>query len=87
MASAASRDSPKAQAVNAASTPNKSIDQATDSRKCLLSLDGGGVRGLSTLYILKKLMKTLNDYRRDAGLPAVQPYDVFDIIAGTSTGG
>jgi hypothetical protein len=23
---------------------------------CLLSLDGGGVRGLSTLYILKGLM-------------------------------
>ena len=26
---------------------------------CLLSLDGGGVRGLSTLYILKGLMTRL----------------------------
>jgi hypothetical protein len=26
---------------------------------CLLSLDGGGVRGLSTLYILKSLMEKL----------------------------
>src|SRR5688572_5844523 len=27
---------------------------------CLLSLDGGGVRGLSTLYILKSIMDWLN---------------------------
>jgi len=54
---------------------------------CLLSLDGGGVRGLSTLYILKGLMARLNGQRRDAGLPPVKPCDVFDLIGGTSTGG
>lgn len=54
---------------------------------CLLSLDGGGVRGLSTLYILKSLMTRLNYERQNAGLPYVKPYEVFDLIGGTSTGG
>jgi patatin-like phospholipase/acyl hydrolase len=54
---------------------------------CLLSLDGGGVRGLSTLYILKGLMARLNSQRQDAGLPRVKPCEVFDLIGGTSTGG
>jgi patatin-like phospholipase/acyl hydrolase len=54
---------------------------------CLLSLDGGGVRGLSTLYILKGLMTRLNNNRQDAGLPRVKPCEVFDLIGGTSTGG
>lgn len=54
---------------------------------CLLSLDGGGVRGLSSLYILKGLMTRLNNQRQDAGRPSVKPCDVFDLIGGTSTGG
>lgn len=48
---------------------------------CLLSL-GGGVRGLSTLYILKGLMDRLNQAR-----PKGTPCEVFDLIGGTSTGG
>jgi predicted acylesterase/phospholipase RssA len=61
-----------------------------DSGLCLLSLDGGGVRGLSTLYILKKLMLKLaheryGDAARDH--PPVKPCEVFDLIGGTSTGG
>ena len=54
---------------------------------CLLSLDGGGVRGLSSLYILKAMMKRLNSSRKSEGLPPVKPCDVFDLIGGTSTGG
>ena len=55
---------------------------------CLLSLDGGGVRGLSTLYILKSLMDRLNHERKENGnLPSVKPCEVFDLIGGTSTGG
>ncbi|OQU97004.1 NACHT domain-containing protein [Cladophialophora immunda] len=48
---------------------------------CLLSLDGGGVRGLSSLLILKKLMEGL-----DPDDPP-KPCDYFDLIGGTSTGG
>jgi patatin-like phospholipase/acyl hydrolase len=54
---------------------------------CLLSLDGGGVRGLSTLYILKSLMVQLNRERQEAGLPRVKPCKLFDLIGGTGTGG
>ncbi|KAJ5851796.1 FabD/lysophospholipase-like protein [Penicillium soppii] len=53
---------------------------------CLLSLDGGGVRGLSTLYILKGLMDRLNQ-ERPKGSAAKKPCEVFDLIGGTSTGG
>jgi len=54
---------------------------------CLLSLDGGGVRGLSSLYILKSIMDRLNHERKTADLPTVKPCEVFDLIGGTSTGG
>jgi Patatin len=49
---------------------------------CLLSLDAGGVRGLSTLYILKGLMDRLNQARPE-GSPAKKPCEVFDLIGGT----
>ena len=49
--------------------------------------DGGGVRGLSSLYILKGIMDGLNDARRAEGKPSVKPCEVFDLIGGTSTGG
>ncbi|XWW94394.1 hypothetical protein V2A60_002337 [Cordyceps javanica] len=54
---------------------------------CLLSLDGGGVRGLSTLFILKGIMARLNHERKETGLPSAKPCEVFDLIGGTSTGG
>jgi patatin-like phospholipase/acyl hydrolase len=47
----------------------------------LLSLDGGGIRGLSSLYILKRLMEAV-----DRDKPP-KPCDCFDMIGGTSTGG
>ncbi|XDG07510.1 hypothetical protein ABKA04_007125 [Annulohypoxylon sp. FPYF3050] len=47
----------------------------------LLSLDGGGVRGLSSLLVLQHLMETLNP---DA---PPKPCDFFHLIGGTSTGG
>ncbi|KAK4031936.1 acyl transferase/acyl hydrolase/lysophospholipase [Parachaetomium inaequale] len=52
---------------------------ATDLR--LLALDGGGVRGLSSLMILRRLMATVNP---DA---PPKPCDYFDMIGGTSTSG
>lgn len=54
---------------------------------CLLSLDGGGVRGLSTLLILQQLMRRTNHERHAAGLEKVKPCELFDLIGGTSTGG
>jgi patatin-like phospholipase/acyl hydrolase len=54
---------------------------------CLLSLDGGGVRGLSSLYILKQIMDRVNHDRRRSNLDAVKPCEIFDLIGGTSTGG
>ena len=50
-------------------------------------LDGGGVRGLSTLLILKALMAAVNDERIKAGQSAIKPCELFDLIGGTSTGG
>ena len=58
-----------------------------DRGLCLLSLDGGGVRGLSTLYILRGIMNQLNDMREEQGLRRVRPCEVFDLIGGISTGG
>jgi hypothetical protein len=53
----------------------------------LLSLDGGGVHGLSTLYILQGIMNRLNYMREEAGLRPRKPCEIFDLIGGTSTGG
>jgi uncharacterized protein len=43
----------------------------------ILSIDGGGIRGILPLYYLAKL-------EEQTGRPA---YEMFDLIAGTSTGG
>lgn len=48
---------------------------------CLLSLDGGGIKGLSSLFILQKIMESLNPTNPP------KPCDIFDMIGGTSTGG
>ncbi|CAJ0544308.1 Ff.00g035520.m01.CDS01 [Fusarium sp. VM40] len=51
----------------------------------ILSLDGGGIRGLSSLLILENLMEGL---REANGLDKVpRPCEWFDLIGGTSTGG
>ncbi|KAK1836386.1 acyl transferase/acyl hydrolase/lysophospholipase [Podospora conica] len=49
----------------------------------LLCFDGGGVRGLSSLYILQELMKQVAD---DPNHPP-KPCHWFHMIGGTSTGG
>jgi Patatin-like phospholipase len=47
----------------------------------LTTTDGGGVRGLSSLYILQKLMQRINPESPP------KPCDYFDLICGISTGG
>ncbi|KAF7922489.1 uncharacterized protein EAE98_008015 [Botrytis deweyae] len=51
----------------------------------LLSLDGGGVRGLSELIILDEIMNRLK-YTLKSSVDLL-PADYFDMICGTSTGG
>ena len=51
----------------------------------ILHPDGGGVRGLSSIMILKHIMGQINDGR--SGSEKLEPWQVFDLIGGTSTGG
>lgn len=53
-------------------------------RKVLLSIDGGGIRGVLSLQILRRLEAIARDRSGDSMLVLA---DAFDYIAGTSTGG
>jgi patatin-like phospholipase/acyl hydrolase len=53
----------------------------TEKKLNLLSLDGGGIRGLSSLYILKHVMEAINPDSPP------KPCEYFDMIAGTGSGG
>jgi patatin-like phospholipase/acyl hydrolase len=65
------------------------MDQQNPLR--ILSLDGGGIRRISSLYILKELMAQIERDRRATIQPppaaSLRPCEVFDLICGTSTGG
>ncbi|KAL9038521.1 MAG: hypothetical protein Q9214_005247, partial [Letrouitia sp. 1 TL-2023] len=52
----------------------------------ILTIDGGGLQGISTLVILDKLLDTI---ARSNGVPnsKPRPCDVFDVIAGIGAGG
>ena len=62
---------------------------------CNLWADGGGIRGLSELLIIKELMHKVmidkNKKLEQDGQPLItslpKPCDLFDLIGGTSTGG
>lgn len=71
------------QTSNMATTSIFRSDNGTAGRGdlCLLALDGGGVRGLSSLMLLKHLMELIDHQN----IP--KPCDFFDMIGGTSTGG
>lgn len=61
----------------------------------VLSLDGGGVRGLSSLYILRRIMLRIREleaeesgeHTPDDNLKLPLPCHYFDNIVGVSTGG
>jgi uncharacterized protein len=52
--------------------------------KRILTLDGGGLRGILTLGILRRIEEELR--RRHGNDPGFRLCDYFDLIAGTSTG-
>ena len=56
-----------------------------DHQPRLLSLDGGGVRGLSSLLILREIMEEIQ--RQSGREETPLPSQYFDLIGGTSTGG
>jgi len=60
-------------------------DLPRGNKLCLLSLDGGGVRGLSSLIILRGIMERVNQGRPAAA--RLRPCHIMDIIGGTNTGG
>ncbi|ETI28064.1 hypothetical protein G647_00513 [Cladophialophora carrionii CBS 160.54] len=61
----------------------------------LLALDGGGVKGISSMIVLKKIMDRVREIENEAcmlggkptDLEERKPVDYFDLAAGTSTGG
>jgi len=56
---------------------------ASPAVRKILCLDGGGVRGLASLYLVKHLMDRLNAKRGGR----LEVWQEFDMIGGTSTGG
>jgi Patatin-like phospholipase len=60
-------------------------ESPTSQRRPLrvLTIDGGGVRGIVPLTILNQLAK----HMKEAGAAGSKPSDWFDLIVGTSTGG
>ena len=47
--------------------------------------DGGGIRGLSSLLILREVLYRMQQQQGLAEIP--RPCDVFDLAGGTGTGG
>ena len=54
----------------------------SDGRKAILSIDGGGIRGIIPALVLEELEKRLKNHSKNAPL-----HRYFDLIVGTSTGG
>lgn len=54
-----------------------------DGRKKILSLDGGGVRGMITIAFLQKIEQVL---RQESGKKDLVLKDYFDLVGGTSVG-
>ncbi|KAH8656651.1 acyl transferase/acyl hydrolase/lysophospholipase, partial [Tricladium varicosporioides] len=54
---------------------------------CLLSLDGGGIKGIFAVVVLEAIMESVRlQENPELGDPP-RPCDYFDIMGGTSTGG
>lgn len=90
---------PGAVSPRSASRADKAIWQANPLKMepplRILCIDGGGVRGISALYILQEIMAQVRRQRRydhsdgaaHDGATPLKPCEFFDLICGTSTGG
>ncbi|MDT9121798.1 patatin-like phospholipase family protein, partial [Escherichia coli] len=58
--------------------------QDNDCKIKILSLNGGGVRGLFTISVLAEIERIIED---KTGAKNVKVGDYFDLITGTSIGG
>ncbi|KAL2886901.1 FabD/lysophospholipase-like protein [Ceratocystis lukuohia] len=58
---------------------------ATERPAIILSLDGGGVRGLSSLIILESILEGIQEAEGLEEVP--RPSQIFSLIGGTGTGG
>ncbi len=70
-------------ATMSSSPAQSSLPSANSLR--ILSLDGGGVKGYTSLLILQRIFRQIKNEQGLAKMPL--PRDVFDLIIGTSTGG
>ena len=66
------------------------MDDQTSLR--ILSLDGGGIRGIASLFMLKAIideiqLKLIDKFKPLEPIPPIRPCQIFDLICGTSTGG
>ena len=64
------------------SSPNQNIIDEENQTTFILSIDGGGIRGLVPAIILDYIEREINKEGSSVGLA-----EFFDVIAGTSTGG
>jgi hypothetical protein len=75
---------------NARPNPPIALATCTSPGARLLSLDGGGVKGVSSLMILEAIMKkvwTIENPQADYPDEGMKVHQYFQLAAGTSTGG
>lgn len=61
------------------------VFDSMDKLPSVLVFDGGGVRGLSSLLILRDIIEHFADKSKAEETP--RPCEYFDLIGGTGTGG
>ncbi|KAF8628099.1 hypothetical protein AX15_004098 [Amanita polypyramis BW_CC] len=63
------------------------MSQPSPSGKRVLSIDGGGFRGLGCLLVIQAITDEAHQICRDTGDPPLRPCEIFDLVFGSSTGG
>ena len=72
---------------NGVSSTNATDNLSVDGDVNILSLDGGGVKGLFSIIVLETLMEAVRRIDAPEVPDALKPCDYFSLICGTSTGG